>query len=377
MRTWIERQQYLIDYTVLALMRRKGRNLALFVVYAILVFLLASVMLFGHALREEARLLLKDAPEVVVQRLEAGRHALLAATDVAVLARIRGVREGRGRLWGYFHDPVSRANFTLMVPAAEAPGAGRVVLGSGLARARGAAVGDLLSLRGSDGAPRSFQVDGILGHESALVASDLMLVSEGDFRAFMGVPTGWYTDAALVVANPREVRKVAEKVVRELPSARPILREELLRTYQSLFNWREGVLLVLLTGALLAFVIFAWDKASGLSAEERREIGILKAIGWDTGEVLVMKFWEGLIVSLGAFLMGYVLAYGHVFGLAGALFLPVLKGWATLYPEFVLTPRVDGLQVVTLFFLTVFPYTAATLVPVWRVAVSDPDAVMR
>jgi len=29
------------------------------------------------------------------------------------------------------------------------------------------------------------------------------------------------------------------------------------------------------------------------------------------------------------------------------------------------------------FFFTVFPYTAATIVPIWRAAVTDPDAVMR
>ncbi len=31
----------------------------------------------------------------------------------------------------------------------------------------------------------------------------------------------------------------------------------------------------------------------------------------------------------------------------------------------------------TLFFLTVVPYTVATVVPAWRAAITDPDAVMR
>lgn len=48
-----------------------------------------------------------------------------------------------------------------------------------------------------------------------------------------------------------------------------------------------------------------------------------------------------------------------------------------LYPRFRLIPYVDGLQVATLFFFTVFPYTVATLIPIWRAATTDPDAVMR
>jgi ABC-type lipoprotein release transport system permease subunit len=179
------------------------------------------------------------------------------------------------------------------------------------------------------------------------------------------------------VRNPKEVRKVAEKLTIKLPDTRPILREEILRTYDAIFSWRQGIVFLLLAGAILAFVIFAWDKASGLSAEERREIGILKAIGWETSDILRMKFWEGAIVSLTAFFLGYLLAYGHVFFTSAALFEPVLKGWAILYPSFNPLPTVDLLQVATLFFFTVFPYTVATIIPIWRASITDPDIVMR
>ena len=90
-----------------------------------------------------------------------------------------------------------------------------------------------------------------------------------------------------------------------------------------------------------------------------------------------MKLWEGIMVSLGAFLIGYLAAYVHVFHFSAALFAPVLKGWAVLYPSFTLVPAIDGLQVATLFFFTVFPYMAAVLVPIWRAAITDPDAAMR
>ena len=151
----------------------------------------------------------------------------------------------------------------------------------------------------------------------------------------------------------------------------------MLRTYEALFSWREGLLLAVFAGALLAFVILAWDKASGLSAEERREIGILKGIGWDTGDVIAMKMWEGGLISVTAFLAGAVLAYGHVFLFSASLLEPVLKGWSTLYPRFPLTPSVDALELSTLAFFSIVPYMAAIVVPVWRAASADPDAVMR
>lgn len=375
MKTWIEKQSCLIDYTLASLARRKAKNLGLLLIFALLVFVLASVMLFSHALRHEARTVLEGAPEVVLQRLVAGRHDLIPPGYLERLGRIRGVHSQEGRLWGYYYDPVVKANYTFM--ASEEIAAGQIVIGPAMARVRGLAAGDILTLRAYTGALTRFTVARILPQVSELVSADLVLMAADDFRSFFAMPAGHFTDIALRVVNPLEVRNVAAKLAAQFPDSRPILREEILRTYEAIFSWREGIVLVLSSLALLAFVIFAWDKASGLAADEKREIGILKAIGWETGDVIKMKFWEAALVSFFAFVIGYLAAYVHVFHFSSVLFAPVLKGWAVLYPRFELAPVIDGFQVATLFFLTVFPYAAATLVPIWRAAITDPDAVMR
>ena len=375
--SFLRRQGYLLEYSLASLARRPGKHLGLVLVYATLVFLLASTLLFTQSLRQESALVLAESPELIVQRLLAGRHDLIPASYLEQLGTIRGVGERYGRLWGYFYDPAVRANYTLMVPRAAPPAAGEVQLGAGVARARGLSPGDYLSLRSARGEPFSFRIAALLPADTELVSSDLMLLNAQDFRRFFDFPADRFTDIVLRVRNPVEVRKVAEKISLALPDTRPILREEILRTYDAVFGWRQGLVFVLLTGAMLAFVIFAWDRASGLSGEERREIGILKAIGWETGDVLRMKFWEGAALSLTDFLLGYLLAYVHVFHFAAVLFAPVLKGWAVLYPDFRPVPFVDGLQVATLFFFSVFPYTVATIIPIWRAAITDPDQVMR
>jgi ABC-type lipoprotein release transport system permease subunit len=374
---FLRKQRYLIDFTLSSLARRKGKNLGLLLVYALIVFMLASVMLFTHALRREAGIILQDSPEIILQRTVAGRHALIPADYLEKIGRVRGVSHKHGRLWGYFYDPAVKANYTMMVPPQRELTKTQVIIGAGIARTRGVAIGDYITFRSSAGEAFSFEVVEILSAESELVSTDLVLMSEQAFRRTFGVPEGFFTDLVLRVRNPREIRKIAEKLSLKLPDTRPILREEVLRTYDAVFAWRQGIVFVLLAGSVLAFVIFAWDKASGLSAEEKREIGILKAVGWETGDVLRMKFWEGAIVSLSAFLLGYLAAYLHVFYASASLFEPVLKGWAVLYPDFRPQPGVDGLQLATLFFFTVFPYTVATIIPIWRASITDPDAVMR
>jgi ABC-type lipoprotein release transport system permease subunit len=91
----------------------------------------------------------------------------------------------------------------------------------------------------------------------------------------------------------------------------------------------------------------------------------------------MMKFWEGVVVSLASFMTGVLLGYGHVFIGSAALFEPVLKGWSVLYPHFRLIPFVSAADAIILFFITVVPYTVITIIPSWRAATIDPDTVMR
>ncbi len=373
---FIRKQAYLVDFTLSSLLRRKGKNFGLLFVYTLIVFMLASVMLFTHSLKKEAGIILQQSPEIIVQRLVAGRHALIPADYIEKMGRLRGVTSKKARLWGYFYNPVVKANYTVMAPDHLVLTTTEVIIGAGIARTIGLDIGDYFTLRANNDT-FSFQVKDILDKHSELVSTDLVLISQKAFRVITGIPEGQFTDIVLSVRNPREVRKVAEKLVQKLPDVRPVLREEILRTYDSIFSWRQGIVFVLLVGALMAFVIFAWDKAPGLSAEEKREIGILKAIGWESGDILRMKFWEGIIISLSAFMLGYLAAYLHVFYSSAVLFEPVLKGWATLYPQFRLVPFIDGLQIATLFFFTIFPYVVATIIPIWKASVTDPDAIMR
>jgi ABC-type lipoprotein release transport system permease subunit len=264
-----------------------------------------------------------------------------------------------------------------MVPETDQPVPGTVTIGSAISNSRQVFSGDFMGISTYKGDTMLFRIQKVFTSESALVSADLVLMAEKDFRALFGMPRTHVSDIAVTIRNPRELGTIAYKITKELPDARPVSRDEILRTYDSMFNWRGGVLIIILFVSVLSFIIFAWDKASGLAADEKKEIGILKAVGWETSDVLLMKFWEGFAISSTSFLLGILLAYVHIYFASTVLFAPVLKGWSVLYPDFRLVPHIDAFQLSTLFFLTILPYTVATIIPSWRAATIDPDLVMR
>ena len=371
------KHRYFLDFTLSSLLRRKGKNISLVAVYTLVVFLLTSVLFFGGAIRHEAQQVLQGAPEMIVQRTLAGRHELIPLDYLSKIRGIRGIQKVEPRLWGYYFHPASLANYTVMATAAFPLKDDQVIVGEGVLRTWEGMQDDQLFFKTFDGTVASFSILDRFSANTALVSSDLVLVSASAFRRIFGVPDGFATDLAASIRNAQESVTIAEKVIGLLPDTRPVLREEIQRTYAALFDWRSGYVVALLSGSVLAFLIFAWDKATGLTAEERAEIGILKAIGWDTADVLLLKFWESTVICMTAFVLGSLAAYTHVFLSDAPLFEHALKGWAILYPSFELTPSFDLYHLAAVFGLTVLPYTLITIVPAWRAAVTDPDAVMR
>ncbi len=220
----------ILDFTLSSLLRRKGRNTALIVVYTFVVFILASVMFFTHAIKKEAAVVLNSAPEIVVQRIIAGRHDLMPSEYMAKTKDIRGVRSVKGRLWGYYFDPIAGANYTLMVADPANPFAGidlskvadgNIIIGSGISRVRLAYEGDVMPFRAHNGNPVYLNIAGILPSESELISADIILISEKDFRALFGISQGRFTDLTLNVINPREVQTVARKITEILPDTSP------------------------------------------------------------------------------------------------------------------------------------------------------------
>lgn len=378
----------ILEYALASLWRRKYKNLAIVLVYAGTIAILASVLFLTHALKTEATYLLAEAPELIVQRLSAGRHDLIPLEYSTSISRIPGVAAVQPRVWGYYYDALTEANYTLQgenpdnaalqLLAGRLPeGPGECAVGAGVAEVRRVGLGDDLILIDSHNLGVAFEVTGVFSSRSNLLTNDLVILDSEDLSAFFATPADLATDLAVRVNNPQEINTIAEKIKHQLPDTRPISRSEILRTYAAVFNWRSGMMLSVFVAALVAFCILAWDKATGISAEEKREIGILKAVGWETSDILEVKFWEGLTVSLTALLLGLLAAYMHVFYLGATLLTPVIKGWSVLFPTFKLTPFIDPYQLLVIGFLTVPPYVVSTLIPSWKAAITDPETAMK
>ncbi|PLX50193.1 MAG: ABC transporter permease [Desulfobulbaceae bacterium] len=391
MKKYFEKQRNLLDYALASLWRRKGKNISVFLVFSLVIFLLASFLFLSRSLQVAAQTTLRQTPEITVQRMVAGRQESMPLTYAERIRGIFGVRRVSPRVWGYHYNEVTGANITVMALAGDpelgreplAEGAfwqqgeqGRAVIGQGVVKDLDLGGRRTFSFFRDDLTLKSFAVAGIFAPETNILTYDLVLLDIADGRDLFGLADDLATDLLVEVVNPLEIATVARKISERLPDTRVVTRPQIQGTYQAVFSWRSGVAAICLLSALSAFIILAWDKASGMSPEERREISILKILGWQTPDVLQVRFWEGFALSLLAFAAGAILAYVHVGYFQAALFRPVMMGWSVLRPGFDLVPIVQGGDLLLIFCLSVLPYLAATVVPAWRCAAVATDAAM-
>ena len=392
----MKRQLALARYALGALVRRRGRSAAVTAGLALVVALFASVLFLGDALRAEVEAGARYIPDLSVQRMVAGRPGLVPSEFTDPVWAIPGVRSVRPRVWGYLYVPPISANITVIGAtgreatvhaslvqgrAIRAGERGACVLGAALADALGVRAGDQVALSSDVGGASSqvvlLAVVGLFRDESALRTADVLVTSDADARRLLGVADGFATDLAVTLTTPDEARVAAEKIGRLVPGARVIDKQLLRRTYALTLDGRGGLLTAMLLPALAALLLLAWDRLTGLSEAERREIGVLKAVGWEVRDVLTARIWESLLVAFGGASIGVLAAYAYVFlaqapGLAGALY-----GWSALYPPLRLTPQVDAAQTLALIVGVALPFIAVGLVPAWRAATLDADRALR
>jgi ABC-type lipoprotein release transport system permease subunit len=140
---------------------------------------------------------------------------------------------------------------------------------------------------------------------------------------------------------------------------------------------REGVfnlhfLLVFVIGILVILV------TSGLGLpERRREIGILKATGWQTDEILLRSLVESLLFSVGGASVSILVAFVWLKLFNGYFIAGIFIAGVALVPSFEVPFRLTPVPAVLAFIIALVVTMSGSLWSTWRSAIAPPDEAMR
>lgn len=364
---------------------RRGRGYAVAATGLVLgLTLLLCGVAISEGIKAEALLSVRSGADVYCTWDRFGRDAPVPADRLEALAGIPGVVRavprvlGRVTLGGQLpvvigvplaelarHPP----EIVGRLPSSEA----EVLIGHELARATGFGVGTTITLEGHS--IRLFEISGVVSSTSSLWSASAVVCDLPEARLVFGEEEH-YSDICLYT-RPGYAGLVAEAVER-LDRRFRVQTKELVEAYVFRgMTLREGIFTVLAALALaLAIPSFAICTYLG-HTPRRREIGLLKAEGWSTADLLEMVALENVLVSLLAagtsLLAALVLVQGLRAPLVASFFLAELPA----FPAMRIPSSFAPLPAILAFVFSLVVTMSGSIYSTWRTATARPAEVLR
>lgn len=259
------------------------------------------------------------------------------------------------------------------------------VVGTELARRLGLQVGSLIPpfYQNAKG-ERVSKVVGIFSSDVSMWQSRLIFTSF-DMASNIFDHEGLATDV-LVYCRPGYEAQVAASIMRSVTFAsspsgsirpRVTVREDLQVLIPRTLLHREGIfnlhfLLVFVVGILVVAVTSAF----GLT-ERRREVGILKATGWQTDEIMLRSMVESVLLSVAGASLSLSLSFVWLKWFNGywvaSIFLHGVAAAPSFRVPFCLTP----IPALLSFLISLAVVMTGSLFSTWRAATVPPAEAMR
>jgi ABC-type lipoprotein release transport system permease subunit len=386
-----------VYFTGLQLLAHKARHLGILIVTTVIVFLMSAVLFVSSSIEVTIGKAMAAQPDFVVSRLQAGESVVTPLEWVDRIGTLEGVLDLSSRVYGrYFYAPNGQSFLVMGIDlfASQSHAALRQILNEAdlkpLATSPGMLIGegvrefleahhyhDSFHFKTPQGALKRVSIVGTLPQQANLLANDLVILPIDVAREILGVPHDRVTDIVLTVPNDAEWEHILAQIHLLFFDAQVVDRHQVERAYASLFDYKGGFFMVIYLVVLATFMMMLYLRYTSVYALEKREIGILRALGWQIGQVIRQKFLEAIWVILLSYLLGVTLAYFYVYLLDAPILRTIFLGGGNLANDVAFAPVIDGGLLGAIFLLILFPFVTAVVVPVWRIAVTPPTEAMR
>jgi len=358
-------------------LRRPLESLLMAFALTLTITCVGTLLLFPRAVYDTADQLLNAAPAIIVRQVDATgwrplpiQPALEAARDVV------GVVSARPRVWAVVNGPQGPLTIfgvekevlpdTYAPYLARAPDRGQAIVGPGVVSSQ---IGGDLTLEGAHQA--SFKILGRLPDETSIFAHDLVLLNILDARQLTGLSQGYASDLAINVFHEEEQEAILSDLTAAFPfQVRCITRRESAGIYASGLNRRGALGALILVPAVLAVSLLVTVNIRK-SMGRQSELGIMKAMGWTTADIIRLQLYRELSVCLPAAVIGVWLSFLMVYWPGATWLGKIFFGWEALPPKLYLDPRGAFTVLLEVAGFILAPVIASAFAPAIKGATAD------
>ena len=386
-----------INFLFLLLVKYKTKHISIFIISTLLVFLLSSIMFISSSLQKEIYSTLDSQSDFVVQKINASKIVPTPNSWIEDFEEINAVTNLQQRVYGQYYFQASNQYFTIVGIDLFEESANKKIntllkelnISSFLQKDSMIVSQGIKNIFDKfhyfknfefkllDNSIKKVKIFATLPKEANLRANDLIIMDISLAREILNIDEEEATDILLNVPNELERANVKTQLILKHSNIRIIQKEDIQKNYKNLFNYKGGFFLMFFIIVLFTFVLILYQRYSMISSSERKEIGILRAVGWSIKDIIILKISETYLLAFLAFILGNIFAYIFVYILNAPFLINIFLGFQNLENNVILNPSIDFSLLFMLFLFFIIPYISAVLIPVWKIAVIEPIESMK
>ncbi len=385
-----------MHFLVLQLFKHRSRHLATVFIAMLLLALLGSVLFISRSISHDMMTILQQQSDFVLQRLHAGQRTDMPQSWQYDVEEIAGVSEVTPRVYGTYYVAPQQKHFLIIgvdffdnqSSAALKELMETLDLKTFLSRDsmyisegirdyfKAHYYEEYYEFRLSNGHMKKVFIADTFTPQSNIVSNDMIIMPIDLAREILNMDASSLSDLSFNVPNVAEWDTVKTKLYLMHYDIRVITKDEIYSAYVHLFNYKGGFFLVLFLITLITFMLILYQRYAMIYSSEKKEIGIMRAVGWSIHDILTLKFLETLLLIVFSYIAGICFAYIYVYILDAPLLQQIFLGNGNLTNALTFAPNIDTGVLSALFLCFSVPFMAAVLIPVWRIAITEPKEAM-
>lgn len=379
-----------INLIFLLLHKQKTKYISIFILATLTIFLLSIVIFIKSSLQNEILKTLESHNDFIIQKEFGGRIFDIENQLEDRLKNIYGVKNITKRVYGRYKFLSEDVYFTII--GVDFSNLNKELKNLGLQNISkdemivGFEVDNLLKkykytnyydffLPNKE--IKKVKIAKVLEKESNIISSDIIILDINLARDILGINRDFSTNIAFDVPNELERANIKQKLQRLDLDLNIIQKEDILKKYETIFNYKGGVFLILYLVVLFAFIMILYQRYSQVSINERKQIAIFKAIGYSVRDIIKIKMSENFVVAFVSYLIGVLLAYFFVFILNAPILKNIFIDFSNIKNDFIIYPYIEFSTFVTLFLFFMVLFLSSVLIPVWKISAINPYESLR
>ena len=385
------------NFIFLLLVKHKSKHFAIFLISIFIVFLTSSILFIKNSLQKEISQALENQSDFIIQKTVANKIKDIDTSLIDEFYEINGVSKVTQRVYGQYYFMPENVYFTIIgidffeettnqdlkellnfLNISKFLEKDSMIIGNGVKKVLDKyAYFDSYDFKLENENSKNIKIFKDLPKEANLIANDLIIMDINIAKKILDIKPDFATDIVLDVPNPLERQNVKEQILLKESNIRILQKDELKKEYENMFNYKGGIFLILFIVIIFTFILVLYQRYSMISSNDKREIGILKAVGWSIKDIIKLKIIENFIVAFMAFIIGVIFAYIFVFILQAPILKNIFIGFSNIKNDFILNQNIKISNLITLFLFFMVPFLSAVLIPVWKIAVIDATKSMK